>query len=133
MLEKLFKKKGLVKKVLVVEDDAMLSMVLAESLKEEKFKVLIVADGSEVMTEALKFSPNLILLDLILPGLDGFTVLKQLKEETKTTHIPVVVVSNLDQASDVKAIKALGADQYFLKATTKVEVIIEHVKDKLKK
>jgi DNA-binding response OmpR family regulator len=129
----LFSKKNKIKKVLVVEDDAMLSMVLAESLKAEKFKVLVVADGSLVFDEVIKFLPNIILLDLILPGIDGFAVLKQLKDDTKTANIPVVVVSNLDQASDVKAVKALGADQYFLKATTKVDVIIDYVKDKLKK
>lgn len=133
MLEKLFAKKEPAKRVLVVEDDAMLSMVLAESLKAEKFKVVVVSDGSLVFDEVIKFSPNLILLDLILPGIDGFTVLKQLKDDSKTTDIPVVVVSNLDQASDVKSVKALGADQYFLKATTKIEVIIEYVKDRLKK
>lgn len=133
MLEKLFARKESVKRVLVVEDDAMLSMVLAESLKAEKFKVVVVADGSLVLDEVIKFSPNLILLDLILPGIDGFTVLKQLKDDAKTANIPIVVVSNLDQASDVKSVKALGADQYFLKATTKIEVIIEYVKDRLKK
>lgn len=133
MLENLFNKKNRIKKVLVVEDDAMLSMVLAESLKAEKFKVLVVADGSLVFDEVIKFLPNIILLDLILPGIDGFAVLKQLKDDPKTANIPVVVVSNLDQASDVKAVKALGADQYFLKATTKVDVIIDYVKDKLKK
>ena len=133
MLGKLFAKKEPTKRVLVVEDDAMLSMVLAESLKAEKFKVVVVADGSLVFDEVIKFSPNLILLDLILPGIDGFTVLKQLKDDAKTANIPIVVVSNLDQASDVKSVKARGADQYFLKATTKVEVIIEYVKDRLKK
>ena len=65
--------------------------------------------------------------------MDGFSVLKQLKEDTKTTNIPVVVVSNLDSASDVKSVKALGADQYFLKATTKIEVIVDYVKNRLKK
>lgn len=131
MLEKFFAKKIPTKRVLVVEDDAMLSMVLAESLKEEKFKVQIVEDGSLVLAETIKFNPHIILLDLVLPGIDGFEVLKQLKEETKTANIPVVVVSNLDQPSDVKSVKALGADQYFLKATTKVEVIIDYVKEKL--
>jgi len=133
MLSGLFGKKKTVKnKVLVVEDDAMLSRVLSESLKIEKLQIKIVEDGSKVMDEVVKFMPDIILLDLILPGIDGFAVLKQLKEETKTKNIPVVVLSNLDQASDIKAVKALGADQYFLKATTKIDVIVQYVKDKLK-
>lgn len=133
MLEKIFGKKEPVKRVLIVEDDAMLSRVLAESLKAEKFKIEVIPDGSLVLEEAIKFQPHIILLDLILPGIDGFEVLKQLKEETKTTGIPVVVLSNLDQVSDVKSVKALGADQYFLKATTGIEVIVDYVKNSLKK
>jgi len=133
MLRKLFTRSKPTGRVLVVEDDAMLSRVLAESLKTEKFKVLVVDNGSKVFDETAKFLPDIILLDLVLPGLDGFAVLKQLKEETKTASIPVVVVSNLDQPSDVKAVKALGADQYFLKANTKLDLIIQYVKDRLKK
>ncbi len=132
MLEKIFGKREPVKRVLIVEDDAMLSRVLSESLKAEKFKIEVVADGSLVRSEAIKFQPHIVLLDLILPGIDGFEVLKQLKEETKTSDIPVVVLSNLDQVSDVKSVKALGAEQYFLKATTEIEVIVNYVKDKLK-
>lgn len=132
MLEKIFGKKESVKRVLIVEDDAMLSRVLSESLKLEKFKIEVVADGSLVLSEAIKFQPHIILLDLILPGIDGFEVLKQLKEETKTVNIPVVVLSNLNQVSDIKSVKALGADQYFLKATTEIDVITSYIKDKLK-
>ncbi len=130
---RLFNRQAPAGRVLVVEDDSMLSMVMAESFKAEKFKVSVVADGSKVFNEVIRFSPNIIILDLILPGLDGFAVLKQLKEDTKTEKIPVVVVSNLSQVSDVKAVKALGADQYFLKANTKIDIIVDYVKDKLKK
>jgi len=132
MLKNLFGKKKSGNKILVVEDDAMLARVLAERLKVNKFEVSVVGDGSKVLEEVLRFLPNIVLLDLVLPGMDGFAVLKQLKEETKTKDIPVAVISNLDQASDVKSIRALGADQYFLKANTKMDVIIQYVKDKLK-
>ncbi|MFA5021660.1 MAG: response regulator [Patescibacteria group bacterium] len=132
MLKGLFNKKKVANKVLVVEDDAMLARVLAERLKVTKFEVSVVGDGSKVLDEAVRFLPNIILLDLVLPGIDGFTVLKQLKEEAKTKNIPVAVISNLDQASDIKSVRALGADQYFLKANTKMDVIVQYVKDKLK-
>ena len=130
---RLFNRQAPTGRVLVVEDDSMLSMVMAESFKAEKFKVSVVADGSKVFNEAIRFSPDIIILDLILPGLDGFAVLKQLKGDTRTEKIPVVVVSNLGQVSDVKAVKALGADQYFLKANTKIDIIVDYAKDKLKK
>lgn len=130
---RLFKRQAPAGRVLVVEDDSMLSMVMSESFKAEKFKVSVVADGSKVFNEVVRFSPDIIILDLILPGMDGFAVLKQLKEDTRTEKIPVVVVSNLGQASDVKAVKALGADEYFLKANTKIDIIVDYAKDKLKK
>jgi DNA-binding response OmpR family regulator len=133
MLKNLFYKKESVKKILVVEDDAMLSQVLATTLKSEKFKVEVVPDGGEVLNAAIRFLPHLIVLDLILPGVDGFEVLKQLKAETKTASIPVIVLSNLNQASDIKSVKALGAEQYFLKATTELDVIVKYIKDKLNK
>lgn len=133
MLQKLFDKKKLTaNRVLIVEDDAMLSGVLAENLEAAKFKVAIVTDGLSVFDEVLKFSPDIILLDLVIPGIDGFMVLKQLKEDSKTSDIPVAVLSNLGQESDVKSVKALGADQYFLKANTRMDLIIKYVKDKLK-
>ncbi|MFA6215793.1 MAG: response regulator [Patescibacteria group bacterium] len=132
MLKKLFSRKKSARRVLIVEDDALLSRAMAESLKAEKVEVLVVGNGSNVLAEAIRFSPKVILLDLILPGIDGFMVLKQLKEEIKTKNIPVAVVSNLDQISDVKSAKTLGADQYFLKANTKINIIIQYVKDKLK-
>lgn len=130
---RLFNRRVPAGRVLVVEDDSMLSMVMVESFKAEKFKVSAVADGSKVFNEVIRFSPDIIILDLVLPGMDGFAVLKQLKEDTRTEKIPVVVVSNLGQASDVKAVKALGADQYFLKANTKIDIIVDYTKDKLKK
>ncbi len=134
MLKGLFgKKKKANNRALIVEDDAMLARVLAESLQAEKIKISVVDNGSDVMGAVIKFGPGVILLDLILPGLDGFAVLKSLKDETKTADVPVVVVSNLYQVSDVKAVKALGADQYFLKSNTDVKVIVDYVKKVLKK
>lgn len=126
------KKKKPVKKVMIVEDDALLAKALAESFITEKFEVTIVGNGLEVPDAIKKFFPDIILLDLILPGIDGFSVLRQLKEESKTKNIPVAILSNLGEAGDVKSTKALGADEYFIKANTEIAKIIKYVKDKLK-
>jgi DNA-binding response OmpR family regulator len=126
------RKKATNKKVLIVEDDSLLAKVVSETFSQEKFEVATVGNGLEVMSAARKFSPDLILLDLIIPGIDGFAVLKELKEDDKTKNIPVVIMSNLGTPGDVKSTKALGADQYFIKANTEVEKIIDYVKDKLK-
>lgn len=126
------KKKKLAKKVLIVEDDSLLSRILSESFLEEKFQVAVVDNGLQVEETAKSFSPDIILLDLIIPGIDGFEVLKKLKSGEKTKNIPVAVISNLGSIGDVKSTKALGADEYFIKSNTEMEKIIKYVKDKLK-
>lgn len=119
-------------RVLIVEDDALLSKVLSQGFLAEKFEVASVANGLEVAEAVKAFSPDIIMLDLILPGLDGFEVLKRLKADDKTKNIPVVVISNLEEAGDVKSTRALGADQYFVKANTEMKAIINYAKDKIK-
>lgn len=120
------------KKILIIEDDSLLADVLSNALLAEKFKVATVSNGLDVEKAVKTFSPNIILLDLIIPGIDGFEVLKQLKSAKKTQKIPVAIISNLGEIGDVKAVKALGAEQYFIKANTAIEEIITYVKNKLK-
>ncbi len=133
MLEKLFGKKKIpAKKVLIVEDDALLSGVLSKTFLTEKFQVVVVDNGLSVADAVKSFMPDIILLDLIIPGIDGFAVLKQLKGDPKTEKIPVAVISNLGDVGDVKSTKALGADEYFIKSNTEMEKIIKYVKNKLK-
>jgi DNA-binding response OmpR family regulator len=117
-------------KIMLVEDDALLAQVLATALKKENFEVIIVPDGSEALDTVKKTRPSLILLDLILPGMDGFAVLKELKEDSKTSDIPIVIISNLDSVSDIKSTKVLGAEKYFLKADSNLEEIVKFVKSK---
>lgn len=131
MLEKIFGERKRGKKVLIVEDDALLSKVLAEAFLADKFQVAIADNGLEVESAVRKFTPDIILLDLILPGVDGFAVLKRLKEDAKTKDIPVAVLSNLSDEGDVKSTKALGADEYFIKSNTAMEKIVKYVKNKL--
>lgn len=122
-----------IKKIMLVEDDALLAQVLATALKNENFEVVIVSDGLEALDTAGKIRPSLILLDLILPGMDGFAVLKAIKEDSKTSDIPVVIISNLDSVSDIKSTKVLGADKYFLKADSNLDEIVKFVKSKTRK
>jgi DNA-binding response OmpR family regulator len=105
---------------------------LSESFLEEKFQVATVDNGLNVAEAVKDFGPHIILLDLILPGLDGFAVLKALKSNPKTEKIPVVVLSNLSDVGDVKSTKALGADEYFIKSNTEMSKIVKYVKNKLK-
>lgn len=119
------------KKILIVEDDAMLVDLLYKYLKKADFEVEKVLDGLEVLEKAKEFIPDLILLDLILPGLDGFAVLKSLKEDDHLSSIPVVVLSNLDKEEDIKSTIALGAQEHIVKVQAKLDDIVSIVKRNL--
>lgn len=119
------------KKILVVEDDALLAKALMANVEVEGFDALNVVNGTMVLDEAKRYQPNIILLDLMLPGIDGFEVLRQLKADDKTRNIPVFVISNLGSQSDIKSAKVLGAEEYFIKANSEIEKIIEKVKKKI--
>ncbi|MEK7167674.1 MAG: response regulator [Patescibacteria group bacterium] len=121
------------KKVLIVEDDALLASVLLERFSEEKLDTLNVNNGLKVMQGVKGYKPDIILLDLILPGIDGFEVLKQLKDDNSTKNIPVFVLSNLNEQADVRSVKALGAEEYFIKANTQMSKIVEAVKKRIGK
>ncbi len=120
------------KKVLIIEDDALLARVLAEGFNEAGFETFNVVDGMAAIGAVKKFVPDVIILDLILPGIDGFEILRQLKSEKETEKIPVIVTSNLDSAPDVKSVKALGAEEYFIKANVQLENIIDFTKKTVK-
>jgi len=130
MLESLFPKKETYS-VLLVEDDALLNRMLANEFTHQNFHVVSVENGLDVLLAVEKRKPDLILLDLVLPGIDGFEILKQLKGDKKTQEIPVIVLSNLEIESDVKSAKILGAEQYFIKANSSVEEIVSAVQKRL--
>lgn len=116
------------KTILIVEDDALLAQVLMDKFGREEFVPVNVVNGLDVQAKAVELKPAIILLDLILPGLDGFGVLKLLRANDKTKKIPVVVISNLGEESDVRSAKALGAEDYFIKANISMEKLLQNVR-----
>ena len=121
------------KKILVIEDDSLLANILINSIVREGFEAFNVLDGLQAIDTAKKLQPDLILLDLILPGLDGFEVLRQLKADNNLKKVPVFIISNLDSISDVRSAKVLGAEEYFIKANTNVKNIVKAVSNRLTK
>jgi len=119
------------KVILLVEDDALLLEVLQTQIENEGYKVFTVTNGLDVATSVRRHLPNLIVLDLIIPGIDGFAVLKELKGDDKLAKIPVVVLSNLDKESDIKSTIALGAKEHIVKADVKIEDILRVIKRNL--
>ncbi len=118
--------------ILIVEDDKFLRDLLVHKLETEEFRTSVAVDGQEALKKIKQELPQLILLDLILPNLDGFEVLKQLKENAKTNKIPVIILSNLGQQDEVEKCLGLGANDYLIKAHFTPEEIIEKIKGILK-
>lgn len=120
------------KKILIIEDDKFLRELIAQKLSKENFGVSEAIDGEEGIKRIKEEKPDLILLDLILPGIDGFEVLSRMKEEPVLASIPVIILSNLGQKEDVERGLKLGAVDYLIKAHFTPGEIIEKVKANLK-
>ncbi len=105
------------KKILIVEDDEAISNMYQTKLKQEGYEVLSAYNGSDGLNVAKKEKPDLILLDVILPQLDGFAVLEELKQGRDTAKIPVVMLTNLSTNEDQTKAKKFGADGYLVKAS----------------
>jgi len=116
------------KTVFVIEDDVFL--IKAYQIKFEKAgaDVWTVADGNEALKFLEKDPPNVVLLDLLLPGISGFDVLTEIRKNEKWKNVPVFVLSNLSQTQDIERAKTLGVEEYFVKANTKINDIVERVK-----
>ena len=114
--------------ILVVEDDKFLRDLMVQKLKREGFAVDEAIDGEEALKRAKEAAPSLILLDLILPGVDGFEVLRQLKAETQSANTPVIILSNLGQREDIEKGMSLGAADFLIKAHFTPGEIVEKVK-----
>lgn len=116
------------KKILFVEDEAALQKTFNDILKQEGYEVVSALDGEIGLKLAQTEKPDLILLDLILPKLHGFEVLKQLKEDVATKDIPIIVLTNLEATGDVEKALELGATTYLVKATYSLEEVITKIK-----
>lgn len=119
-------------KILIIEDDKFLRELMVRKLSQENFEVIEAVDGEEGIKKIKEASFNLLLLDLILPGIDGFEVLSKIKEDPATASIPVIILSNLGQREDVERGLKLGAVDYLVKAHFTPNEIIEKVKANLK-
>lgn len=104
------------KKILVVEDEPSIQKAVAEALTLDNYEVATAFDGEQAMGLVKEFKPDLILLDLILPGKNGFEVLKELKTMDEFSRVPVVILSNLGDEEEIQQGMNLGATDYLIKA-----------------
>jgi DNA-binding response OmpR family regulator len=119
------------RRILLAEDDRFLRKAAETALKRQGFTVLAAVDGEEALRMARTEAPDLILLDLIMPKLQGFEVLRALKADAATAAIPVIILSNLGQDSDVKQAMEAGAAGYFVKANLSLQDLVKQVGEML--
>lgn len=120
------------KKILIVEDDSFLQGLASTKLEKEGFTVMGAAnseDATKIMTNDM---PDLALLDLVLPGVDGFGILKMIRDNPKTNAMPVIVFSNLSEDKDIKHAKELGATDYMVKSNFTLDELADRIKEILK-
>jgi DNA-binding response OmpR family regulator len=117
------------KKIVVVEDDKILLKALNVELLSDDFEVFSAIDGEAGLSLIAREKPDLVLLDLVMPKMDGFEVLTALKKNKDTKDIPVIILSNLTQAEDVKKGMTLGAIDYYKKTLTDLSDLTKKIKN----
>lgn len=120
------------KKILIIEDDKFLRELIARKLANEGYETSEAVDGEEGLKKLKDEKPDLVLLDLILPGIDGFEVLSKMKEDSSLSQIPVLILSNLGQKDEVEKGLNLGAVDFLIKAHFTPGEVIERIKYILK-
>ncbi|MDP3769835.1 MAG: response regulator [Candidatus Sungbacteria bacterium] len=120
------------KKILFIEDESALQRAVTRVLADEGYTTFSAMDGETGVTVARKEMPDLILLDLIIPKKDGFSILTELKQDPSTAYIPVIILTNLEGSGDVERALALGATTYLVKTNYRLEEVVEKIKSILK-
>ena len=122
--------------ILIVEDEKDIVRMLEYNLGKEGFKTASALNGKDAITLAQRERPNLILLDLMLPGIDGLEVCKSLKSNTRTSSIPIIILTAKSQESDIIVGLELGADDYVTKPFSpreliaRIKAVLRRIKDK---
>jgi len=117
------------KKILLVEDESFLADLLSDYLKEHGVNLELALTGEDGLAKASSMRPDIILLDIILPGIDGYEVLTQLKASLELSKIPVVFLSNLGGKEEIERGLKLGAADYLVKSSLVMEEIIKKIKE----
>jgi DNA-binding response OmpR family regulator len=120
------------KNILIADDEAIYATVYKLKLEAEGFNVSHAKNGIEVLELAKKSKPDIILLDLMMPEKDGFHVLKELKDDSSLKDVPVIIMTNLTQTSDIEEVLRLGAKTYLIKSDNTAEQMVDKVKENLK-
>jgi len=120
-------------KILMVEEDRFLRKIYKNKLNLAGFEFIEATNGEEGLNKVIAEKPDLVLLDLILPRKNGFDVLIDIKKNEETKNIPVIILSNLGQETDIKRGLSLGAQEYLVKPEINLSEVVDRIKDCLAK
>ena len=118
-------------KILIAEDDDMLAEIYKKKFEEGGYELIMVKDGKEAVTEVKRTKPNLVLLDLVMPEMNGFEALKAIKSDPQTKDVKVVITSNLSQEKERKEALELGATDFLVKSSYELGELAEKIKSYL--
>jgi DNA-binding response OmpR family regulator len=116
------------KKILLVEDDVALASVYTARLELEGFDVKLVTNGEDALSEAVKFKPDLILLDAMMPKITGFDVLDILRNTPEMMNVRIIMLTALSQAKDKERAIKLGVDDYLVKSQVVIGDVVARIK-----
>jgi DNA-binding response OmpR family regulator len=123
---------GVVTQLLVVEDELSLRGALSEKLRQEGFQVLEAADGAEGLKVAMDKHPDLILLDIVMPNMDGITALQRLREDAWGQTARVILLTNLNDAESVSEAMTYGVHDFLVKADWQLQDVVTKIRERLK-
>jgi len=115
-------------RVFVVEDDPLLSNLLAIKFQKSQVPFEISSDGVDLISKIKSFNPHIIILDLMLPGKDGFELLQEIRDDAEVQHLPVLIFSNRDSSEDRQKAEALGVKGFYVKAMTDLSDLMNTIK-----
>lgn len=118
-------------KILIIEDDSYISDMYKIKFESENFETIIAGDGIEGMKFLEKETPDIILLDIVMPQVDGFSVLKMIKKDKKLEKTPVILLTNLSQKENIERGFELGASGYIVKAHFTPSEVVKKIKETL--
>ena len=123
--------KEIKKTILIVEDDEILMRALYLLFHKGEYTIASANDGETALNMTERLKPDIVLLDLLMPKMNGFDYLRSVKANSKLKDIPVIVLSNLGDKDDIEKAKSLGAEDYFIKSNTDLSVLFDKVKKRL--
>lgn len=116
------------KKIVLADDEQFIALAYNDGLTHAGYQVFVANDGEQALAQVKEHKPDLVLLDLIMPKKDGFSVLKEIKAIPELANIPVLILSNLSQATDAEETKRLGAVDFIVKSDVSLQELIERIK-----